>query len=352
MKILIILATLALLVVGCAGTHQPVLDAASSGDINAIKSLRAAGKNLNESDKYGITPLMSALSNKEFETAKYLIESGADLKAKETNGFDALILAVDNEQPETINFLLDNGADIEARDTQSRTPLIHAICYKKNIEIIKLLIDKGADIEGRDATGKTPLALAAWEANSIDIVKLLIENGADVNAKDNQSDTVLSLALTVNKRLDFAIELLRSGAKLFDIDEAKARLFFIGDGYFYKVGADISIEDHYRYLENGTELAFVDISPGNHIISIPVSWHQTKVDADINVTAGQSYYFKISQNTSHKVANVVGTIASPLVGGVIFETVAEKTTGKGPFSITPIEEPIAKEKIHALLSAF
>jgi ankyrin repeat protein len=346
MNRIIILAILLLLAIGCAGTSRTIMGAAGSGDIEMIKTLRAEGKNVNEADSYGITPLISSISYKKVDTARYLIESGADLKAKDRIGVDALMTAVDYEQPEIINCLLDNGADIEARDAEGRTPLIHAICEVKNLDIVKLLINRGADIESRDPSGKTPLALAVWKANNISIAKLLIASGANIFAKDNQLEPVLSLALSVDNRMDFAIVLLDSGAKLFEAEEGKARIFFIANGFYSKDAVYVSIEKQLRYLSAGAALAFIDIDPGSHIINIPVSQNQSDINAEISVLAGEYDYFEISQNTSRKAAMTLGRFVTPFVASVL------TTTGTTPFNITPMDEVAAKEKIHALFSAF
>jgi hypothetical protein len=80
---------------------------------------------------------------------------------------------------------------------------------------------------------------------------------------------------------------------------------------------------------------------GKHTIDIQVSWHQKKVNADIDVKVGQTYYCRITQNIGNRTAQAIG--------GIVLGTIVEQTSGKGAYFITPIEESVAKAKIKALL---
>jgi ankyrin repeat protein len=117
---LIICLMILFIVYGCASTRPAIIQAAGSGDIGAIKKLNAEGRNINECDSAGATPLMYAIWSKKTDAAKYLIESGADIKAKDSNGYDALIYAVDYGQLEIVGILIDKGADIEPKDSNKR----------------------------------------------------------------------------------------------------------------------------------------------------------------------------------------------------------------------------------------
>ena len=291
---------------GCASTSPAIFKATSSGDIHTIKTLRGEGRNINEADSNGATPLMYAIWSKKPDVVKYLIESGADIKAKDSNGFDALIYAVDYKQ----------------------------------LEIIDILIDKGADINIKDNYGMTVLVRSIWLAKDENIAKLFIRKGANVTMRDSEGYTALDHAFNYGL-MGIAVELINAGANLFIPAERKSRLIFIGEEFFFKDGAWIEIGNLNRYVKKGAELAFIDVDPGDHIITVPVSWYQTKIQADIKVKADQVYYFKITQNMDNRAAG--------MVGGILLETIVDKTSGRGPFIITPMEESVAKEKIRTLL---
>jgi ankyrin repeat protein len=310
---------------GCAGTGPVIIKAAGSGDIHTVKKLHAEGRNISEADSDGTTALMHAIWSKKLDVAKYLIESGANIKAKD--GYDALLYAIDYKQFELIKLLMDKGADIESRDSSGRTPLAHAILNVTDVNVFKKIASKATNVNPRD--------------EACEVVNLLIKKGANINAKDNASETVLDIALSIYNGLDIVALMVNSGANLFIPADGKARLMFIGEEFFHKDSAWVTIGDISKYLAKDIKLAYVDVNSGKHTIEIPVSWYQKKINADINVEAGQTYYFEIAQNTDNR--------ASQMIGGIVLEKIVEQTSGKGMFFITPIEESVAKVKIHALL---
>jgi hypothetical protein len=290
---------------GCASTRSTIIRAASSGEIDSIRTLQSEGRSINEADESGMTALMYAIFNKQGGAARYLIESGADIKAKDKNGFDALMWAVYYDQIETINLLVGTGADIESRDNSGMTPLAHAI----------------------------------WQTGNINIIKLLIEKGANVNAKDADGQSMLDLALSM-KRNDILSVLRKGGAILLKPEDGKARLFFIGEEYFL---GDIwvSVGNINRNL-NRDKMTYVDVDPGNHTIIVAVSWYETTPQMLVDAKAGQTHYFTLTPTFARKASTVLGL-------GLIPAVVVGRVGGTGPVAITPIEESVATEKIEALL---
>jgi hypothetical protein len=355
---------------GCAGNSPLIIKAAGDGDINTVQQLQAEGQNLNEADSSGATPLMYAIWGGKVDLAKYLIESGADIKAKDSRGYDALSYAIDYKQFEIIKRLVDKGANLNSKDSSGKTSLARAVSYK-NYELINTLLDKGADIESKDSLGRTPLFDAVLavsnvtEANvfkriaskanditprdeAVEVFKLLIKRNANVNAKDNESISVLEFALSCYNQTDVVNELVNAGANLLIPSDGKARLLFFGEEFFIKDSAWVTIGDISKYLAKDIKLTFIDVNPGKHTIVIPVSWYQKKVNADINVEAGQTYYLEITQNIDNRTAGMVGAVAGP-VGYILSEKIVEQASGKGAFFIIQIEETVAKEKIKAIL---
>ena len=286
-----------LTICGCAGTSPAIINAADSGDINTIKKLTVEGRNISERDGNGATALIHAIWNKKTDVAKFLIEQGIDINAKDSNGYDALHYTIECGQ----------------------------------LEIMSILIDKGADIESKDLSGMTPLFYALLNCQNYDAVKLLIKKGADINTKNVDNETVLDLALSsVNGNI--VSELVKVGVRLWEPEKDKARLFFIGtelwDYAAVTVGSQRKRLNENKYIG----LAFVDVNPGNHKITVS-EVHTTKEEPTLftNTVAGQTYYFKVTQNMKRRAWHYAGIKIDSFV-------------------VTPLNESEAKEEIKVCLN--
>lgn len=292
---------------GCAAKSL-LMQASAQGDYQTVQKLIQEGVNVNEADSNGSTALMYAISKRKVEVAKYLIGSGADLKAKDKHGYDALIYAVENRQ----------------------------------IEIMKILIDKGADVDSRDMRGNIPLYPPLYYAIGGGFtkgVKLLVKNGANVHAKTNEDNqkTILDYALYYGQ-MDVAASL---GDKLWEPDAGKARIFLIGEELYDYIS--VKIGNHSKYLKRASGFSFIDIEPGNHAIAVGyVDTGKAKPTLSIDTMAGQTYYFKITQNITNRIVGYA-IVVSP--------TLVDRVTGTTPFAITPLKKSEAKEKIKALLQS-
>ena len=135
----LITAIAAVVLVGCGESQQSTTSlpdvelhhAAEDGNIEAVKQLIAAGKNVNGKTETGFTPLhfialksMNELDNiKLKEVASLLIANGADVDAKNEWGNTPLFLA----GFQVAELLIANGADVNARDNQGETTLDNVI---------------------------------------------------------------------------------------------------------------------------------------------------------------------------------------------------------------------------------
>ncbi len=282
-----------LLITGCA-FRPALINAVNAGDINTIKKLLAEGRNINETDSNGATPLMYAIWNKKPDVAKYLIESGANINAQDNFG----------------------------------NALIYAIQYKQH-ELITILIDKGADIESRNFLGETALVYAVLGAADFDAAKMLIKRGANINAKSAEGETVLDLALA-STRGDMVDAL---GVNLWTPEPGKARLFFVGTGLYDYLKVAVGKQTKRLNQNMFIGLTFFDVNPGTYPIDInefhggDKSKNQT---ASIDVTLRQTYYFKVTQDMKSRAAHYAGVKLSSVL-------------------MTPMQEAEAKEEIKELL---
>lgn len=305
MKLCCIFASIFLLI--SCGSSVPFMKSACDGNLNAIQTAIKSGADINQKDESGYTALMHAVWCKQPEMAKYLIGAGADVNAKDSSGMDALLYAVDYSQ----------------------------------IKIIPLLLEKGADIESKEGSGLTPLAHAIYSAQNLESVKLLISKGADVNFRDPESLTLIDYALSLGGRMDLVSALLDAGATLYMPSKGKARLVFVADDFFLRDGVSVTIGTQSKFIAKGMEFCFIDVPPGQHNISLPLSWYQKKSELSVNAEGDKTYFFKVVQNWGNRVAG----IAAGLVGSLI----VERTSDKKAFQIVPITESEAQEKIKAVL---
>jgi ankyrin repeat protein len=210
------------------GALTALVYAARTGSIDAARTLLEGGADVNETTRYGWSPLLAATQNGNYQIAKFLIEHGANVNLANKGGWAPLYLAVDNRNIEGgdypvrtpdmdslafITYLLDKGANVNWRITESTetrtvftnqwlnedgaTAFLRA-AQSGDLELLKLLIARGADPKINTKLGVTPLAAAAgigWvegvtkersPEETVQVVKYLLSLGIDPNF---QADT-------------------------------------------------------------------------------------------------------------------------------------------------------------------
>ena len=104
-----------------------ILDAALSGNIEAVKQHLAAGTDVDAKNRSGSTPLLGAAYGGHKELVALLIDKGADVNAKDRRGWTPLLCAAVGGHKEIAELLIANGADVNAKTVsgpkQGSTPL-------------------------------------------------------------------------------------------------------------------------------------------------------------------------------------------------------------------------------------
>lgn len=108
---------------------ENLLDAAKYGDLEAVEDFVAVGKDVNETDDLGRTPLH---------------------------------FAVAYDHTEIVQELLANKADVNKIDTKNNTPLHYSAGYGR-LDSMTLMLDAGADVSVQNDTGKTAADLAGLD---------------------------------------------------------------------------------------------------------------------------------------------------------------------------------------------
>jgi ankyrin repeat protein len=215
------------------GALTALVYAARAGSIEAARVLLEGGADVNQTTRYGWSPLLAATQNQNYQMGKFLIERGANVNLANKGAWTPLYLAVDNrnieggdyptrtadmDSLEFITLLLDHGADVNARITESTetrtvftnqwlnedgaTAFLRA-AQSGDLELLKLLVARGADPKINTRLGVTPLAVAAgigWvegvtrersTEETVATVKYLLSLGINPNVQANTGRVAL-----------------------------------------------------------------------------------------------------------------------------------------------------------------
>jgi ankyrin repeat protein len=215
------------------GALTALVYAARTGSIDVARALLAGGADINQTTRYGWSPLLAATQNQNYQMAKFLIEHGANVNLANKGGWTPLYLATDNrnieggdyptraadmDSLEFITYLLDKGANVNARITEStetRTVFTNqwlnedgATAFLRasqsgDLQLMKLLVARGADPKINTKLGVTPLAVAAgigWvegvtkehsTQETVEAVKYLLSLGINPNLQANTGRVAL-----------------------------------------------------------------------------------------------------------------------------------------------------------------
>jgi ankyrin repeat protein len=193
MKSKIIFATLAMIVVPCicllrAAGPAPVADAASRGDIAAVRTLLKQAADVSAAQGDGMTALHWAAQRSDAELTTVLLTAGANLRATtRLGGYTPLHLASEAGASAVIKALVAAGADVNARTTTGATPLMFAAA-SGSADAVNVLLELSADANATEsANGQTALMFAA-ALDRADAVRALVQRGADARLASKTVD--------------------------------------------------------------------------------------------------------------------------------------------------------------------
>ena len=166
-----------------------VADAASKGDITAVRTLLKQGADVNTPRGDGMTALHFAAERGDAAMAEMLLYAGANTSAGTRIGqYTPLHLAARSGSAAVVKALLAAGADPSVRTPISGVTPLHLAAESGSVEAVTALLDKGADANAKEAEwDQTPLIFAA-EGNRVDVIKVLVQHGAKVDARTKSVD--------------------------------------------------------------------------------------------------------------------------------------------------------------------
>jgi len=189
-------------------TMPAALTRSTSSPIEIIQQILNIGRDVNERDRSGRTPLHYAVCivhQSAPEIVKFLIEKGASVGIKDELGRTPLhsaILVESDYALKIVQILLEKSAreNINQTDRLGWTPLHLAVQNERRLapEIVRLLITKGAKIEIKDASGKNPLhsAIENQSKHTLEIVQLLLTTTPDASINEQKKFSCSPLFIT------------------------------------------------------------------------------------------------------------------------------------------------------------
>ena len=129
--------------------------------------------NINQTDKYGKTPLHYAAKSGCKDIVELLLSQGVDVNILDQHHETPLHIAVVHKYKDIVELLLSQGADVNISDQHHETPLYIAVIHKQR-EIVELLLQYRSD-PNLIQKGHTPLSQAAAIEHT-EIVKYFIEH--------------------------------------------------------------------------------------------------------------------------------------------------------------------------------
>ena len=173
-----------------------VADAASKGDLNAVRTLLKQGADVNTPRGDGMTALHFAADRGDVAMTEMLVYAGANVAAVTRIGhYTPLHLASRAGNAAVAQALVKAGADVSARTTTSGVTPLHLAALSGNREVVTLLLDKGGDANAKESEwGQTPLMFAAAE-NRAEAIRVLLARGADATIKTKTIDIAHQSAL-------------------------------------------------------------------------------------------------------------------------------------------------------------
>lgn len=179
-----------------AGGLKPLHIAAERDRGGMVKTLVAAGVDIESKDNWGRTPLHRAIISTRRDSFDTLLRYGAHIAAVDAKSVSSLHLAAEAGQVDMMETLLAKGAKPWDFDAEGNQPIHSAVCGG-NIFAIEALITQRTDLDRRTKSGQTLLHLACLKRD-VGIATYLLMKFVDINPWATPTSSVLQ-ALSQSK---------------------------------------------------------------------------------------------------------------------------------------------------------
>ncbi|XP_064389765.1 uncharacterized protein LOC135337740 isoform X3 [Halichondria panicea] len=167
-------------------------NAATFGNLSALKSAIRRGEDVNSVDEDDWTPLHRAASEGHTDCVKELLSSGAVVDLANEVGRTPLQWAARGGHTDCVKELLSSGAVVDLATKIGNTPLQRA-AREGHTDCVKELLSSGAVVDLANKNGDTPLIQAAFWGQE-DTVKELLSSGASPLCTNKYGNTALMVA--------------------------------------------------------------------------------------------------------------------------------------------------------------
>ena len=191
------------------GLHR----AAYLGDLDAIRSLIAAGADLDARDDNGRTPAHVAAFASNDAALAALAARGADMNALDNQVYDVLTIAAVANDPDLVSLALRLGNRPDLITSIYDGTALIAAAHLGHQDVVRRLIAGGAPLDHVNNLGWTALIeaviLGDGGPDHIETVRALVEAGADRTLTDRDGVTPLQHAEA--RGYDMIAAILRAG---------------------------------------------------------------------------------------------------------------------------------------------
>jgi ankyrin repeat protein len=168
-----------------------MIEAAKSGDKEALRTLIQKKADVNAAEPDGTTALHWASYRDDLDSADLLIRAGAKVNAVTDLGVTALWTASQNGSARMVRRLLDAGANPNVALEAGETPVMVA-ARSGYPEVVEQLAAKGANVNAHGTRGQTALMWAVSQQHP-EVVKVLLAHKADVNLRSDVWSDVMAV---------------------------------------------------------------------------------------------------------------------------------------------------------------
>ena len=172
---------LVLLPVAAAAAEDPLVRAAATGDMAAVRALVTQGHDVNAAGPDGATALHWAVRADDVPTVDALIRAGARVDVRNALGVPPVYVAAQQLRVAVLRRLLDARADVNTADGTGDTLLMAAV-RSDSLEAVRLLVERGAQVNAADPDVSQTALMWAARSNSTPIMRLLLAAGASAGA--------------------------------------------------------------------------------------------------------------------------------------------------------------------------